>query len=228
MASPKCAVLPVNPECKATEPAPRGRQLQDKAGGVAPAALLLIERRVAAPVSKAFSSEVDTGSRHENASNQKSRAPFRFNRNGKGSGVHRHSRLRSAGHEKYRRSPAAGLEKEPARVRYPGCGHGRQPGSIQHGRPCPHPAGLRSRPLRRELAATASLGLSENPDAGIRRRVAAPAMKRGKRVDFTGYRQRHIAHQATVPIKHTQPPIGGCLHWLLLDWGWAIFAPQPV
>ena len=41
------------------------------------------ERRIAA--AKAFSSEVDTGSRQENASNQKSRAPFRFNRNGKGS-----------------------------------------------------------------------------------------------------------------------------------------------
>src|ERR1700674_3310945 len=34
---------------------------------------------------KAFSSEVGTGSREENASNQESRAPFRFNRNGKGS-----------------------------------------------------------------------------------------------------------------------------------------------
>src|SRR5256885_9813702 len=34
---------------------------------------------------RAFSSEVDTGSREENASKQKDRAPFRFNRNGKGS-----------------------------------------------------------------------------------------------------------------------------------------------
>jgi hypothetical protein len=33
----------------------------------------------------AFSSEVDTGSRRENATKQKIRAPFRFNRNGKGS-----------------------------------------------------------------------------------------------------------------------------------------------
>jgi len=32
-----------------------------------------------------FSSEGETGSRQENASNQESRAPFRFNRNGKGS-----------------------------------------------------------------------------------------------------------------------------------------------
>jgi hypothetical protein len=31
---------------------------------------------------KAFSSEAETGSRQENASNQESRAPFRFNRNG--------------------------------------------------------------------------------------------------------------------------------------------------
>ena len=36
-------------------------------------------------VLRAFSSEVDTGSREENASKQKHRAPFRFNRNGKGS-----------------------------------------------------------------------------------------------------------------------------------------------
>src|SRR5580700_3740822 len=33
---------------------------------------------------RAFSSEVDTGSREENASKQESRAPFRFYRNGKG------------------------------------------------------------------------------------------------------------------------------------------------
>ncbi|MVT66830.1 hypothetical protein GPL21_17160 [Bradyrhizobium pachyrhizi] len=35
----------------------------------------------------AFLSEVDTGSREENASKQGSRAPFRFHRNGKGSSV---------------------------------------------------------------------------------------------------------------------------------------------
>src|SRR5260221_9744916 len=35
--------------------------------------------------SRAFSSEVETGSHQENASNQESRAPFRFHRNGKGS-----------------------------------------------------------------------------------------------------------------------------------------------
>jgi predicted secreted hydrolase len=34
---------------------------------------------------RAFSSEVETGSRRENASNQESRTPFRFHRNGKGS-----------------------------------------------------------------------------------------------------------------------------------------------
>ena len=34
---------------------------------------------------RAFSSEVEAGSHQENASNQESRAPFRFNRNGKGS-----------------------------------------------------------------------------------------------------------------------------------------------
>jgi hypothetical protein len=34
---------------------------------------------------RAFSSEVEPGSRQENASNQESRAPFRFDRNGKGS-----------------------------------------------------------------------------------------------------------------------------------------------
>jgi plastocyanin len=39
---------------------------------------------------RAFSSEVDTGSREENASNRKIEPPFRFNRNGKGSS-HLHS-----------------------------------------------------------------------------------------------------------------------------------------
>jgi hypothetical protein len=34
---------------------------------------------------RAFSSEVEPGSRQENASNQESRAPFRFDRNGNGS-----------------------------------------------------------------------------------------------------------------------------------------------
>src|SRR5258708_16076714 len=34
---------------------------------------------------RAFSSEVGPGSRKENASKQEARAPFRFNRNGKGS-----------------------------------------------------------------------------------------------------------------------------------------------
>src|SRR5260370_18715220 len=34
--------------------------------------------------SRAFSSEVDPGSRQENASKQETRAPFQFNRNGKG------------------------------------------------------------------------------------------------------------------------------------------------
>jgi len=40
---------------------------------------------------RAFSSEVETGSRQENASNQESGAPFRFNRNGKGSSISRWS-----------------------------------------------------------------------------------------------------------------------------------------
>jgi tripartite-type tricarboxylate transporter receptor subunit TctC len=39
------------------------------------------------PGIRAFSSEVETGSRQVNASNQQSRAPFRFRRNGKGSGA---------------------------------------------------------------------------------------------------------------------------------------------
>jgi hypothetical protein len=41
--------------------------------------------RFCAARSRAFSSEVETGSRQQNASNQESRAPFRFHRNGKGS-----------------------------------------------------------------------------------------------------------------------------------------------
>ena len=71
--------------------------------------------------------------------------------------VHCHSWLQRERHEKHRRSPPAGLAKEPARVQYAGCGYGRKPGSIQHGRFCPHPAGLRSRPVRQELEATTSV-----------------------------------------------------------------------
>src|SRR5947208_6740057 len=48
-------------------------------------------------MTRAFSSEVDTGSREENASKHKDRAPFRFNRNGKGSrdGASRQTRNQS-------------------------------------------------------------------------------------------------------------------------------------
>ena len=65
--------------------------------------------------------------------------------------------LQRVRHEKHRRSPTARLAKEPARVQYSACGYGRKPRSIQHGRFCPHPAGLRSRPVRQELGATASV-----------------------------------------------------------------------
>ncbi|MEH2706307.1 hypothetical protein DXU06_16330 [Bradyrhizobium elkanii] len=44
------------------------------------------EREQIGALARAFSSEVDTGSREENASKQESRAPFRFHRNGKSSG----------------------------------------------------------------------------------------------------------------------------------------------
>src|SRR6266478_9666858 len=72
-------------------------------------------------------------------------------------------------YEKHLRSPTAGLAKEPARVQYSGCGYGRKPGSIQHGRFCPYPAGMRSRPVRQELGVTTSSGLLENQDTGITR-----------------------------------------------------------
>jgi acyltransferase-like protein len=42
---------------------------------------------------RAFSSEVDPGSREENASKEESRVPFRFNRNGKGSREGRSGRV---------------------------------------------------------------------------------------------------------------------------------------
>jgi hypothetical protein len=58
---------------------------------------------------RAFSSEVETGSRQENASNQESRAPFRLHRNGKGS---------SSPSARRRRRPATGLES-PTRFRPP-------------------------------------------------------------------------------------------------------------
>ena len=46
----------------------------------------LIKAVEAFGATRAFSSEVDTGSRQENASNKESSAPFRFHRNGKGAG----------------------------------------------------------------------------------------------------------------------------------------------
>jgi heme oxygenase (biliverdin-IX-beta and delta-forming) len=46
---------------------------------------------------RAFSSEVDTDSREENASKQESRAPFRFDRNGKGSSLDIHTRAEALG-----------------------------------------------------------------------------------------------------------------------------------
>jgi hypothetical protein len=46
---------------------------------------IAVMREPARRTAKAFSSEVETGSRQENASYQESRAPSRFNRNGKGS-----------------------------------------------------------------------------------------------------------------------------------------------
>src|ERR1700730_13167730 len=63
----------------ATGPVPRGRRprqhLWQGDGSCA---------SVAAKI-RAFSSEVETGSRQENASNQEFRAPLRFHRSGKGS-----------------------------------------------------------------------------------------------------------------------------------------------
>ena len=48
---------------------------------------LAAQRRRGGRGARAFSSEVETGSRQENASNQKSGAPFRFHRNGRGSSL---------------------------------------------------------------------------------------------------------------------------------------------
>ncbi|WP_159008643.1 MerR family transcriptional regulator [Bradyrhizobium sp. S69] len=59
----------------------------DLAGGRAPVARELANLMRPSARFRAFSSEVGTGSREENASEQKTRAPFRFHRNGKGSGV---------------------------------------------------------------------------------------------------------------------------------------------
>src|SRR5438045_3953205 len=64
---------------------------------------------------RAFSSEVDAGSRQENASKQESRAPFRFRRNGKGSG---HHRLRSLTADQLTKSlEAQGIRAETMKTR---------------------------------------------------------------------------------------------------------------
>jgi dienelactone hydrolase len=61
-----------------------GHWLPETEAGVR-SALGELDRALKPRSPRAFSSEVDTGSREENASKQKGRAPFRFNRNGKGS-----------------------------------------------------------------------------------------------------------------------------------------------
>jgi hypothetical protein len=69
-----------------------GRLGDGRAGWVRDATAAVIHRGIractAVPIlsARAFSSEGETGSRKENASNQESRAPLRFYRSGKGSG----------------------------------------------------------------------------------------------------------------------------------------------
>src|SRR5271163_3006719 len=59
---------------------------------------------------RAFSSEVDTGSREENASNKEVEPPFRFNRNGKGScALANQSRAAQAAKEARAKKPIARL-----------------------------------------------------------------------------------------------------------------------
>jgi hypothetical protein len=70
--------------------------------------------------------------------------------------------LQRVRHEKHRRSPTPVLAREPARVQYSGCGYDRKPGSIQPGRSCPHPTGLRSRPVPRQLGVTTLLSEHTN------------------------------------------------------------------
>ena len=53
--------------------------------GVPPAFPWKMPRQSRVPANRAFSSEVDTGSREENASNKEVEPPFRFYWNGKGS-----------------------------------------------------------------------------------------------------------------------------------------------
>jgi hypothetical protein len=63
-------------------PAPERRGGRDGGGTVT---LTRHEWTFAIAAIRAFSSEVEIGSRQENASNQESRAPLRFHRSGKGS-----------------------------------------------------------------------------------------------------------------------------------------------
>ena len=68
-------------------------------------------------------------------------------------------------HDKHRRSLNPVPAREPARVQCSSCGCDRS-GSIQHGRVCPHPAGLRSRPVRQELEGDRVASSEENAGHG--------------------------------------------------------------
>jgi hypothetical protein len=101
---------------------------------------------------RAFSSEVETGSRQENASNQESRAPFRFSRNGKGS-----SRTQFSAAECF----IAQMRIGDPRVRILGDGH--EPNQAEEQRPCGVPIKpvhvcFPRRTTRRELQAYQYLG----------------------------------------------------------------------
>jgi hypothetical protein len=88
------------------------RQRAGPAGGAARRFLILIVHAAVSGARRAFIaflSEVDTGSREENASKQESRAPFRFHRNGKGSSRTRRTLLTPCWQQAFDRKGAGKL-----------------------------------------------------------------------------------------------------------------------
>src|ERR1700678_1075863 len=71
-------------------------------------------RKAAPPRTRAFSSEVDTGSREENASNKELEPPFRFHRNGKGSTATSGDRFEEDQQHRAEASPKLGEAENPA------------------------------------------------------------------------------------------------------------------
>ena len=130
---------------------------------------------------RAFSSEVETGSRQENASNQESRAPFRFHRNGKGSSGPITRRGFVGG------TLLAGLGGKALAQGFAGLGESAPPAKA-----------------RRDIFALAFIG--KDPDQGGRLHTREPDHRQQRRAECCDKRDRQQFDQLQREDMERQPP----------------------